>query len=462
MKTDPTQSAIGSRQKGPSESLADFVYHLSYESLPPEVVHQAKRCLLDYLGVALIGSTTETAEKARTFLSRFGSEGNNTVFGYGIKTEFFKATLINGITAHVTELDDGERRSTVHPGSSIIPALLSTAEKENADGRNVITALVAGYETALRIGRAIQPFHRNRGFHATATCSTFGAAMAAAKVLNLSREETASALGLAGTSASGLLQFLEDGSDIKQYHPGKAACNGAMAAYLAASGFTGSSQVLEGKRAFLAATTDDCKVSEITDGLGKRFAILDVYFKPYAACRHCHAPIEAVLNMRDTHGVRTEDVKTIQVWTYKSAVDGHQDPCPQTVTGAKLSLPFSVAVALDTGWAGPREFTPEFFHHARVLELAKKVVVTEEPALSSLVPGKRAAIVELLTHNGDILRERIDLPKGEPENPLTDEELQRKFTGLASSCRSQKQIESLLNIVENTEERFGELFPFLS
>jgi len=447
---------------GTSELLVHFLHHLHYENLPSEVVRQAKRCLLDYLGVVLAGSTTETANTLRIFLDKFNNEAKITPIGYQRKTDIFKAALVNGITSHALELDDGHRRSTVHNGSVVFSTLLPLLEKENIDGKRAIVAIVAGYETAIRIGRAVQPSHRSRGFHSTATCGTFGAAMTAAKVLNLSENEMSCALGIAGTSASGLLQFLDDGSEIKQYHPGKAALCGLLAAYLAQSGLTAPHNILEGKRAFFQSASEEYNVSEITNNLGTHFSILDVYFKPYAACRHCHAPIEAIINMRSKKDIESDKVEKINVMTYKSAVDGHCDPSPQSEVGAKMSVPFSVAVALKTGWAGPKEFRPASFTNSELLNLAKRVVVQEASELTRLVPDKRPAIVEILTKDGDVFRERIDLPKGEPENPVTDEEIIKKFVDLASCCRSQDELANILDIVENAEEKIGKIFRFLS
>jgi 2-methylcitrate dehydratase PrpD len=448
-------------KRGISELLVNALYNLKYDDLPSKVVDQAKRCLLDYLGVVLAGSTTETAKKMRTFLSKFGDESNITAIGYRRKTDIFKATLVNGITSHILELDDGHRRSTVHPSASVISTLLPLVEKENIDGRHLIVGIVAGYETAIRIGKAIQPSHRNCGFHATATCGTFGAAMAASKVLNLSEQEMSCALGMAGTSASGLQQYLEDGSDIKRYHPGKAAFSGLMAAYLAQSGLTAPNNILEGKLGFFQATSDEYNISAISENLGNTYSIKDVYFKPYAACRHCHGPIEAVINIRSQKNLQVDQVEKVNVWTYRSAVDGHTDPCPQSEVGAKMSLPFSVAVALNSGVAGPQEFTSDFFTNSTVLSLAKKVAVHEKPELNLLYPDQRPAIVEIIIKGGSTFRESVDFPKGAPENPLTNNELTKKFTDLASTCRTKEEISNILEIVEKTEEKMSKIFQFL-
>ncbi len=448
--------------KGISEHLVDFLFNLDYSDLPSEVVHQAKRCLLDYLGVTLAGSATETADKLKYFLSNFKEEAQCTVIGYKRKTDIFKSAMLNGITSHVLELDDGHRYATVHTGAAVISSLLPLIEQRgNIDGKSAIVSLVVGYETALMLGKAVQPSHRSRGFHATATCGTIGAAMAASKALNLSKEDMSNALGLAGTSASGLLQFLEDGSEIKQYHPGKAALCGLLAAYLAQSGLTAPHNILEGGRGFFHSTTDNCKLSGISANLGKSYAILDVYFKPYAACRHCHAPIEAILNIRSRNNFDIDQINKIFVFTYRSAVDGHSDPLPKSIVGAKMSVPFSVAVTLKTGWAGPKQFEPSSFNDPEIVSIAKKVEVKEDPTFTQLVPLKRPAVVEITMLDGRKFQDRVDFPKGEPENPMSDENLRKKFTELTSSCRSTEEIKNIVKIVENTEKQIGEIYPNL-
>jgi len=370
--------------------------------------------------------------------------------------------MLNGITSHVLELDDGHRYATVHTGAAVISSLLPLIEQRgNIDGKSAIVSLVVGYETALMLGKAVQPSHRSRGFHATATCGTIGAAMAASKALNLSKEDMSNALGLAGTSASGLLQFLEDGSEIKQYHPGKAALCGLLAAYLAQSGLTAPHNILEGGRGFFHSTTDNCKLSGISANLGKSYAILDVYFKPYAACRHCHAPIEAILNIRSRNNFDIDQINKIFVFTYRSAVDGHSDPLPKSIVGAKMSVPFSVAVTLKTGWAGPKQFEPSSFNDPEIVSIAKKVEVKEDPTFTQLVPLKRPAVVEITMLDGRKFQDRVDFPKGEPENPMSDENLRKKFTELTSSCRSTEEIKNIVKIVENTEKQIGEIYPNL-
>lgn len=447
---------------GLSKLLADYIYHFDYNDFPSEVICQSKRCLLDYLGAVLKGSTTQTANKIKKFLDRFIDKSEITAIGYQRKTDILKAVLVNGITSHVLELDDGHRSASVHPGSAIISTILPLIEKENIQGKKAIAGLILGYDIALRIGKAIQPSHRKLGFHATATSGTFGAAVAVSKMLDLSELEISHAMGIAGSSASGLLQFLEDGTEVKQFHPGKAALCGLLAAYLAQSGITAPTNILEGERGFLQAFSDNFDSSVITENLGQKFFIMDVYFKPYAACRHCHAPIEAVLNIRKKNNdLNINNIEKISVLTYKSAVDGHSDPNPTSVVGAKMSVPYSVAVFLKAGRAGPQEFEPSSFKDREILSLARKVEVKEDPELTRLVPEKRPAIVKIKMIDGGKYQDRVDLPKGEPENPMSDYEIRKKFEDLSSPSRSAEEIKNIIEIVENTEKQIGEIFSYL-
>lgn len=448
-------------ENGPSKMLAGFCSRLRYEDLPAGVVGQAKRCLLDYLGATLGGSATETGAKVRAFLGKFDDKGGATAIGHGRKADLFRAALANGITSHVLEMDDGERRSAVHAASAVMSALLPLAEQNEMGGRRAIAAIVAGYETAIRLGRAVQPSHRESGFHSTATCGTFGAAMAAANALGLQENEASAALALASASASGFLQFLSDGSEMKQYHPGKAAVCGLLAACAAQSGLTAPEDILEGERGFFRSMSDVPKPSECTDGLGAAYAILDVYFKPYAACRHCHAPIEAALKIRSGSGTTPEQITKIAVSTYKAAVDGHMDRRPDSPTGAKMSLPYCVAVALTTGWAGIKEFTPEYFNDPGILKCTDMVEVKEDEALTSLYPGKRPALLEIFSKDGRQFKVFVEIPKGDPESPLSDGEIKKKFVELGSVCRSENESQRICSVVENVEERFAELFGLL-
>lgn len=444
-----------------SKALIRHCWQLEYEDLPEPAVRQAKRCLLDYLGAAFGGSGTETAKKVRAFLSKFDVGEHVAAIGHGRKTDALRAALANGITSHVLEMDDGERRSTVHPASAVMSAVLPLAEQRRIAGKRAIAAIVAGYEAAIRLGRAVQPSHRACGFHSTATCGTFGAAVAAAKVLELGERETSAAFALAGTSASGLLEFLSGGGEMKQFHPGKAAMCGLVAAHLAQCGFAAPEDILEGDRGFFRSMSEDFHPAECLEHLGEKWAILAVYFKPFAACRHCHAPIEGAIRIRERRRIALDQIAKISVSTYKQAVDGHAENRPQSSTAAKMSLPYCVAVALKTGWAGTEEFEPACFRDPEVLRLSGMVEVCEDEALTKLVPGKRSAIVVLTLKDGRSFREHVEVPKGEPENPLSDDEIEQKFMSLASSSRTPECLKEIRAVVENMEDRLDELFPLL-
>jgi 2-methylcitrate dehydratase PrpD len=252
---------------------------------------------------------------------------------------------------------------------------------------------------------------------------------------------------------------VRDSSEIKPYNAGQAAVNGLMAAVLGRSGLQGPNDVLGGTHGFMHVMGNgDIKGFARDD----KFAIESIYVKPYAACRHAHAPIEVLLKIRDKHKVDPKEVEEIIIHTYRWALHLHDHTEVSGITSAKMSTPYSVAVALVSGKAGMEEFTEKRISDQQIAGITKKVVMFEDAELTKLVPGKRAARVEVKMRNGTIFSEQVDLPKGEPENPLTQQELEDKFTGLVLYAgKTKAECEQLTNIVVNIETRMGELFDCL-
>src|SRR5690606_29784581 len=209
----------------------------------------------------------------------------------GGQSSVLNAALVNGAASHVVELDDIHKGSIIHAATVVIPAALAVAEWKGLSGKELIAAVVAGYEVCYRIGEAVSPSHYYY-WHNTATCGTFGAAIAAAKLLGLTTEQTIAALGNAGTQAAGLWEFIEDGAMTKQLHTGKAAMNGLLAALLAQKGFTGPQKILEGNRGFFKAMSEEYDASRVTEGLGNEFKIMENSFKIHASCRHTHHAVD--------------------------------------------------------------------------------------------------------------------------------------------------------------------------
>lgn len=415
------------------ELTRDFVqllYNVSQRDLSEELLHQCRRLLLDYLGVTVAGAHT-LRKQTHELLDRVGDGSEVMVIGTGRRSNLLATALVNGIHAHVLELDDGIRFGSVHPGAPVFSALLPAAEKHGWSWERVFRGVVAGYECASRLSEAIQPQHRSRGYHATGTVGTVATAVAIAAAGNYSFSEMRNAFAAAVLSASGMLKAMEGGSDLKPYNAGQAAMSGLSAASMAAAGFNAPEEVLGGDRGFFKLTTDIDKVriADLLEDSRGSLGVDRVYVKPYAACRHAHAPIEAILRMRQ-QGLVAEEVESIHVSTYSLAVGGHDHVVIDGVGSAKMSTPYSVAVALIDGVARLEQFSESRICDEIVLKFAEKVSVELDSELDSCVPKKRPAVVEVRTRNGTVHKERVDLPKGEPETPLNDHEIGVKFEDL--------------------------------
>lgn len=389
-----------------------------------------KECMLDYLGVTLAGGKAYCNE-LQQYLCNIEENGNGaTAICFGKKIEVSNAALVNGICAHAVELDDGHRIGMPHLEATIISALLAVAEKNSISSIDICRGILVGYEAAIRLSCAIQPSHKLKGYHATGTCGTIGAAMGIAIAMHFDYEQMKSAFSAAVTSAAGLLEMIEGDSEMKPYNAGRAAMDGVTAAFIGKARFKAPEDALGGKRGFLKVMTNEPVMKYLTDFTDSKPMIGGIYRKPYAACRHCHPSIEAALDIRKQEGFDINEVENIHVDTYKLAVAGHDHTEIKGVNSAKMSIPYSLAVALCTGKAGLDEFTEQYISDKTIQTVTEKVTVSDVDSLSALCPQKRVAEVTVTTKKG-VFSKRVDYPKGEPENPLSQQELEEKFRGLA-------------------------------
>lgn len=401
--------------------------------ITPEVWHQARRALIDYLSVTISGAKA-FREKEIAYMNAQGEIGDATVIGHSRKCTMQTAALMNGMSAHVIELDDGHRRGALHVGATVFSALLPVAEHEHLSSEDLLYGAIIGYEATIRLACAVQPGNKLRGYHATGTCGTVGATIGIAAALGLDFDQMKSSISAAVTSSAGVLEMQEDNADLKPLNVGRAAMDAVAAAYLGKARFKAPSDAIGGKRGFLKVMTDDPHTEFITDfDKDVPLAITQIYMKTYAACRHTHPAIEAALTLRPklVDSLTCGLVDSIEVEAYKLAVAGHDHTDILGVSSAKMSMPFAVALALCKGSAGMEDFNEANVTEAEILALTRKVKVVENEELSALVPKKRASILNVIMKDGTILSHRVDYPKGEPENPLTEEELIRKFNSLA-------------------------------
>lgn len=419
-----------------TDIFVDHLFEMGQRELPEQVMEQARLCAMDYVGCANAGAKM-MEERNRQFLTTVAKQGgNSTVIGHETKTTLHNAAFLNAMNAHATELDDGHRLGMIHLGASIFSALLPVAELEGIAKADVLHGAVVGYEAAVLTARAMQPSHKVRGYHTSGTCGTIGAAMAIATALHFTQPEMKTALAAAVAGAAGLLEMQEDDSNLKPYNLAHAAVSGITAAYAARAGYTGPADPMGGKRGLLAVMSENPNVEVLTHFSNDRYEIERIYRKPYAACRHCHPAIEAALRIKHEHNLKVDDIASVRVETYKLAVGGHDHKSIQGVASAKLSTPFSVALALVKDQAGMDDFNLSNIHDNVILDLCQKVEVMVNDELTSWSPQKRAAIVSITTIGGNNYSWEVDYPKGEPENPMTRSEVEEKYKSLTKESNT--------------------------
>ncbi len=423
-----------------TKELVDFLAALDPTKLPPQVFDRGRYFLLDYLGVATRGSLAESSAPVYKTIQRIGASGSATIIGTGICTSAGYAALANGTAAHAIELDDTHNAGSIHLGVVMFSTALALAETlPEIDADHFLAAVIAGYEAAARIAMAVQPKeHYLLGFHPTATCGVFGAAVTASRLFGLSVEQMLSAVGIAGSMAAGSLEFLKDGAWTKRLHPGLAAQNGIQAAMLAADGFRGPGTILEGRDGFLAGYSKRPIPEQVTDGLGESYEIMHTSVKPHACCRYMQGPIDAILDLAKKHDIKPEQVVNMEVPVLEAGWGLVVEPRgqkykPQSVVDAQFSMPFGAAVALIRRRAGIEEFTMENIESKRVRDLMGKVTLMKDMRLDKNFPKEWNARATIFLDDGRQYEKFIRHPKGDPENPLSWAELTAKFTSLASA-----------------------------
>lgn len=445
-----------------TDSFINNIIEFSNKPFTVAQTHQAKRCLLDYLGATIAGAQI-LSEKRSLYIDALGKNiGDVKVIGCEIDTSVERAGFINGLNAHVAELDDGVISGIVHPGSPIFSALIPYAQKENVSGDDFIRGIIVGYEVATSLADAIQPSHKLKGFHATATCGSIGGAMAIASMLHYSIEEMKNALSIAAVSAFGTLKVLEDNSQLKPYNVALAAQISINSVAMAKAGFQGPDDVLNGSRGFFEMLSDEINFDFLTIQKNEVLAIERVYVKPYAACRYCHPGIDAALNLMNKYKVEPETIKSIEVSTYDIAVKHHDHVLVANSSSAKMSIPYSVAVALITNKAGLEQYTDEFIFDDNISSLARKVKVLSNDEFTKLFPKYSPAEIVVETYDGQRFNEKINNPRGEANVPLSDDELKNKFSSLVK-FNTIKDFDSakVIYTVFNLEKEINNIFELI-
>ena len=437
---------------GCTRRLAEFCAGVSLERLPAEVVDKTKLCLLDFLANVYGSLELEAVSGVVSYIHSLGGPEAATALGCGFKTGLHNAAFLNGTTAEAIEAQDGLRFGGNHPGTAVIPAALAVAEDLGRSGKEVIEAVVAGYDVAGRIAASVHPHHTLTGFLPTGTCGAFGAAAAASKLMGHDAEGILNALGNAGYLAPlSMAEHLMGGYTSKIVQGGQAASAGLTAAGLAGAGITGPPYVLEGSHlrgGFTQITIrSEPALDRIVDQLGEHFSIMDIYLKPYTACRHTHGAAQAALELVAEESFQPQDIEAVDVHTYgiASLAVGKGVTANSTFVSAQFSLPYVVSACLTDREMGPAQLKANRISDSAVLELAQKVKVSVDPELTRAYPGVTASRVEIRLKSGRTLAKQVDIPRGDPRNPMTAEGVADKVKRFAAK-RDQEALNRLIGL----------------
>ena len=432
-----------------TRTLAEFVAGLRYEDLPPAVVEQACRIIVDTVGCAISAWAEDPAKSglALDLAKLYASDDGASIIGAaGMRAQPAFAALANGILVNAADNDDTHKRALIHTGSVVVPPALALAQTERLSGRELILALVAGYEVAVRVGMAVMPSHY-RYWHSTATNGTFGAAMTAAKAFGLDADATQRTLGLAGTQAAGLNTFFESGDMTKSIHPGKAAFNGILSAQLARLGATSPPAIFEHPKGYLNAFSTEPKPEKLVEGLGTSWEILQNGFKYFPSILASHSPIQATLAIVQKHGIDPTQIARITNETYNTVKTHFSNKDVATVMAARVSVPYCIAIAAIDGKLTQAQFLPARIDDPLLREVLAKTEVIADAELNKLYPDKFPARVTITLKSGASFQETVLFPKGDPQDPLSAAELEAKFRENVAGMLSAGQADNLLQTI---------------
>ncbi len=444
-----------------TQDLLELVNSTKHKITDNSVVAAVRTLLLDHAAVAINGSQTETSEVFRKSqkLTKTIDLPLMPIFGIGSSSNLVGAAMANALAAHSIEYDDVHNASSLHPGVVIFPAAMTAALISGGNEIDVIRGVVAGYEAMCRIGHAANPpSHYARNFHPTGTVGTLGAAVAAGSAMNFDIPKLNHAVGIACSMASGSMQFLVDGAWTKRLHPALAVRNGLDAAFLAKEGFIGTKDGVCGDRGFLVSYSANPQPELLLGGGKDRpLEVVNTSIKAHTCCRYNQGAIDAMLKLRSLSRFTSKDISSIVVGVPSAAVGIVLEPSelkkrPRSVVDAQFSLPFAIAVAMRHGEAGLKQYTDEEIESPENQKIMEMVTYQVDADIDACYPEQWKAWVRVETSKGEVFQESINSPKGDPENPLSSQELSSKYRSLTNGIMSSETIDEL----EKTVACFGD------
>jgi 2-methylcitrate dehydratase PrpD len=428
-----------------TRTLARYVVEAQPSQIPQSVKREGVRSIVNWLGCAVGAAEHEAVEAVLAALTPFAGPPQASVLGRRNKTDILNAALMNGITSHVFDFDDTHLPTIIHPSGPVASALFALAEYRPVSGAELLHAFILGVEVECRIGNAVYPNHYDVGWHITGTAGVFGAAAACAKMLGLSEQQTIWALGIAGTQSSGFREMF--GTHCKSFHPGRAAQNGLSAALLAQQNFTSSNQVLEAKRGFANVMSTKQDYARITDGLGQSFEVTLNSYKPFACGIVIHPAIDGCIQLKREHGLSGAEVEKVQLTVAPLVLELTGKRTPQVGLEGKFSVFHSCAVALLDGAAGEKQYSDAKVRDARTIALRDRIDAVIDPKMRD-----DEVRVRLTLKDGRSLEKYVEHAIGSKEVPMTNEQLEAKFRGLADDIIGPEQAARLLALAWSIEE----------
>ncbi len=447
-----------------TRDLARFGSALRYEDLPKDVIERIKLCVLDSLGCCLFGATLPWTRKVADLALAEGARPVASLMGMGRKSSVSLAVLVNGTAGHAFELDDIHKESIIHMGSLATPVALAFAEAGGATaGRDVITAMTAGYEIGARVGNAATMSLFFRGFHPQGTSGVFAAAASAARMLGLDAHRFQHALGIAGSQAGGLMAA-QEGAMVKRFHSGRAAQSGVYAASLAKSDFTGITDVLEAPYGgYLSCYSNEPNASRLTAGLGSEWETLNVGYKPHASVTSIHTALDGLADIMREEKIAPEDIEHVEAglspmthvhcaWEYKA----------QGVTAAQMNLFYGLAVIALDGMAFTEQYHESRLEDPRILDFIKRVSARVDPEIESMgAPFRHAARMKVRVRGGRTVEKLLLHRRGSPEHPLEPADIEYKFRHVVAPCLAKPDADRIVQLV-STLDRVQDLTELMT
>ena len=429
------------------QKLATFAVTARGKGLPAEVEQETIQKIIDWGAATIVGAREPAAQLLTKALLDSSTSGQVQLLTSSARTDARTAALINGTAAHVSEIDDIYRDGLYHPGAPTVAAALAMAEKVGASGSDLIRAVAIGYEIGCRISKAVNPKHY-KFWHTTGTVGAIGSAAAAAEILKLNEEQFGNAIATSVTMAAALQQAFRTESMSKPLHSGRAAEAGVLSALMAAEGMTGSLDILDGESGFGVAMGEGIPGEELLQGLGETWCISEITVKNHFCCGHNFAAVDAGLEIRAT-GVEPKNIAKIEIETYTIATEVARNLNPQTAFEAKFSLPYTVATGICTGSVREKAFTAKALQDSEVRRLIAATTVKGDSKMDDVYPLHRMARVIVTEQNGTVHIQERSTRKGDPDDPLTVEEISDKFNELVEPRLGKVNTETLLKNLNN-------------